>query len=217
MIHWTIPFWAELKSIKLEHSNDLSDFLAQIVKIKEAMTNCFRCRYPKRCSNCFATKSNCSHCFVCVSLGHIKYACPQSQSKCKNRIGVAEQRYCPTQSNKPSCEKCCVCRKDSTTLHKCVKCNYGKCFSSNCQIKQFKEHKKYCAAISQLESIGRQEVSEFTVSDTEILPTKYRNHLVRIIGAKPIIHTPKHKTGSTLGHRFNGKHCKQKLIDKKLS
>ena len=72
---------AELKSMKLGHSNDLTDFLAEIVKIKEAMTNNpksgFRCRYPKCYSNCTVTKSNCSHCFVCVSLGQRKYACPQ--------------------------------------------------------------------------------------------------------------------------------------------
>ena len=56
------------------------------------------------------------------------------------------------------------------------------------EIKHLKEHKKYFVPISQLESIGRQKLEEFNVSDTELLPTKYRNQLVRTIGEKLIAH-----------------------------
>ena len=59
----------------------LADFRADILEIKKAITNNsksgYRCRRPGRFSNCIVTKSKCSHCFVCGSLGHRKSACPK--------------------------------------------------------------------------------------------------------------------------------------------
>ena len=68
------------------------------------------------------TESNCSHCFVCTSLGHGKSVCPQrnlkpkKKKKKKNRVEVAQERHCVTHSKKPSSENCCVCKTNDTTL-----------------------------------------------------------------------------------------------------
>ena len=56
-----------------------------------------------------------------------------------------------------------------------------------CQIKQYPEHKKYCAVISELDSREKYKLEQFTITDSEILSKKYRSQLVRLIGEKPVI------------------------------
>ena len=54
-------------------------------------------------------------------------------------------------------------------------------------VKEYPEHKKYCAVISELDSREKHKLEQFTVTDSEILHKKYRSQLVRLIGEKPII------------------------------
>lgn len=42
--------------------------------------------------------------------------------------------------------------------------------------------------MSQLERTAREKLEEFTVSDIELLSSKYRNQLAKIIEQKPIIY-----------------------------
>ena len=86
-----------------------------------------------------------------------------------------------------SCNICCVREKSVKILHKCRKCQSGKYCSKACQAKQYLEHHKYCAVISELDSRKKHKLEQFTVTDSEILPKKYHNQLVRFIGEKPII------------------------------
>ena len=72
-------------------------------------------------------------------------------------------------------------------LCKCTECQLGNYCSKACQIKQNLEHKKYCAVISKVDSRETDKLEQFTVTDSEILPKKYRSQLVRLIGEKPII------------------------------
>ena len=72
----------EIRAMKLEHSNELAAFRAEILQIKEAVnSNDFRRKRVRRCPNCTVTKSNCSHCFVCGSSDHQKSACPHDKQK----------------------------------------------------------------------------------------------------------------------------------------
>ena len=66
------PLLNEISAIKLEHSIKLAAFRAEILQIKEALNsrNDFRRKRVRRCPNYTATKSNCSHCFVCGSSEH---------------------------------------------------------------------------------------------------------------------------------------------------
>ena len=117
------PPLAELKAVKLGDYYDLTAFRAKILQIKEAVTNNLNSGFhhtrPGSWSNYAVTKSNCSHCFVCSSLGHAESVCPHrnlNPEKRKKRVEVAQERHCVSHSNKPSSEKCCVCKKNDTTL-----------------------------------------------------------------------------------------------------
>ena len=80
-----------------------------------------------------------------------------------------------------------MCKKNVKILYKCTKYQSGNYCSKACQTKQYPEHKKYCAVISELDSRKKHKLEQFTVTDSEILPKKYHNQLVRLIGEKPII------------------------------
>ena len=65
--------------------------------------------------------------------------------------------------------------------------NVGNYCSKSCQTKQYLEHKKYCAVISELDIREKHKLEQFTVTNSEILRKKYRSQLVSLIGEKPII------------------------------
>ena len=44
----------------------------------------------------------------------------------------------------------------------------GNYCSKACQIKQYPEHKKYCAVISELDSREKYKLEQFTITDSEI-------------------------------------------------
>ena len=119
------PPLAELKAVKLADYYNLAAIRAKILQIKEAVTNNLNSGFhhtrPVCCSNYTVPKSNCSHFFVCSSLGHAKSVCPHrnlnpKKKNKKKRVEVAQERHHVTHSNKPSSEKCCVCKKSDTTL-----------------------------------------------------------------------------------------------------
>ena len=74
------PPLAELKAVKLADYYNLAAIRAKILQIKEAVTNNLNSGFhhtrPVCCSNYTVPKSNCSHFFVCSSLGHAKSVCP---------------------------------------------------------------------------------------------------------------------------------------------
>ena len=160
----------EIRAMKLEHSTELAAFRAEILQIKEAVSsrNDFRRKCVRRCPNCTVTESNCSHCFVCGSSDHQKSVCPHYDKK--KLAKVAQERRGATLSN-----KVCVCKKNVKILYKYTKCQSGKYCLKACQSKQYPEHKKHCAVISVLDSREKHKLEQFTVTDSEILPMKYRN------------------------------------------
>ena len=78
------PLLTELRKIQFEHSNQLATFCSEILEIKQAVSHghasgskqTLTPRIYQRCPNCTATKSKCTHCFVCGSDNHKKSACP---------------------------------------------------------------------------------------------------------------------------------------------
>ena len=71
----------------------------------------------------------------------------------KNLGKVAQARHAATVCNNTSCSICCVCvRKMLKMLYKCTKCQSGNYCWKACQIKQYLEHKKYRAVVSELDS-----------------------------------------------------------------
>ena len=80
-----------------------------------------------------------------------------------------------------------MCNKNVKMLYKCTKCQPGNYCSKACQTKQYGEHKKYCAVVSELESREKHKSEHFTVKDSENLPKNNRNQLVMLLGEKPII------------------------------
>ena len=80
-----------------------------------------------------------------------------------------------------------MCKKNVKILYKCTKCQSGNYYSKAYRIKQYPEHKKYCAVISELDSREKHKLEQLTVTGSEILPRKCRSQLVRLIVEKPII------------------------------
>ena len=62
--------------------------------------------------------------------------------------------------------------------------NVGNYCLKACQTKQYLEHKKYCAVISELDIREKHKLEQFTVTNSEILRKKYRSQLVSLIGEK---------------------------------
>ena len=80
-----------------------------------------------------------------------------------------------------------MCNKNVKMLYKCTRYLSGNYCSKACQTKQYREHKKYCAVVSELEIREKHKSEQFTVKDSENLPKNNRNQLVRLLGEKPII------------------------------
>ena len=99
----------------------------------------------------------------------------------------AQARHVASVSNKTLCNIFCVCKKNVKILYKCAKCQSGNYYSKAYQIKQYPEHKKYCAVISELDSREKHKLEQLTVTGSEILPRRCRSQLVRLIVEKPII------------------------------
>ena len=79
----------------------------------------------------------------------------------------------------------------SETVYKCCKCNSGCYCSRDCQRKQLNEHEKYWRYTSELESLEQEKLKhyskDYSVTDNETLPTKFRNKLVKTDGKRPLI------------------------------
>ena len=193
------PILKEIRAIKLEHSTELAAICAEILQIKEAVNsrNNFCRKHVSRCPNCTVTKSNCSHCFECGSSEDQKSVCLHH-----DKAKVAQVRHAATVSIKITCNIRCVCKKKVKILYKCTTCQSGNYYSKACQTKQYPEHKKYWAVISELDSREKHKLEQFTVTDSEVLPNKYRRQLVRLIGENPIIEGyTNNKTYKRLGIR----------------
>ena len=79
-----------------------------------------------------------------------------------------------------------MCKKNVKILYKCTECQSGNYCLKACQIKQYLEHKKYCAVISELDHREKLKLEQFIITDSEILHKRYCSQLVRLIGEKPI-------------------------------